>query len=302
MMSESGKKTTTVISCTTFETIKVSDPIVYYEADRAHIIYMSKDGDDRKSFYDGLVDDIRKQVEAKRGTEIITHNSVVYRYSDMLRTVNTIIRDEREKFGRFVDIYVNISSGSSEYAAAAMCACMMNPGTIPFTVRVREHNVPVEKYRELIEPGASFGDAKSVCTPRMVETFSIEPPQEDMVKYLAFIASLDSRSYTNVSIMRMMDEADLWKYKGEDKGKNSASMQFRRTVLEPLQEKGWIEKVSKNRWVITPSGRAILDIFCDEDDIRTYREIVESLREIRYSMCRSVCDCMEIPFEEDEHP
>ena len=42
-MSESGKKTTTVISCTTFETIKVSDPIVFYEADRAHIIYMSRD-------------------------------------------------------------------------------------------------------------------------------------------------------------------------------------------------------------------------------------------------------------------
>jgi len=299
-MSESGKKTTTVISCTTFETIKVSDPIVYYEADRAHIIYMSKEGDERKGFFEGLVDDIVNQVRSKRDVEIITHNAVVYRYSDMLRLVNSIIKSEREEFGRFVDIYVNISSGSSEYAAAAMCACMMDPHAIPFTVRVKEHNVPVEKYRELIGEGAPFGDAKSVYTPRMVETFSIQPPQEELVKYLAFIASLEDKAYTNTSVMKLMEKAGLWKYNDDGKGKNSGSMQFRRTVLEPLEENGWIEKPTKNRWDITVSGKAILDIFCDEEDMRSYREIIESMKDLRYSMCRSMCCCMDLPFDEDE--
>lgn len=302
MMSESGKKTTTVISCTTFETIKVSDPIVYYEADRAHIIYMSRDNG-RGGFYEDLVKDIREQVLSKRDVEIIPHNSVVHRYSEMLRVVNDIIKDERNRFGRFVDIYVNISSGSAEYAAAAMTACMMNPETIPFTVRVKEHNITLEKFRELIEDGAPFGDAKSVYSPKMVETFNIDPPPEDYVRYLAFFKSIEDRPYTNVNIMRMMDEVDVWRYdpKKESQSKQSASNAFRRNVLEPLTDKGWIiNGRSKNRWLVTPSGNAILDIFCDEDEIRSYREIVESMRENRMMICRSVCESMNLPFDEEQ--
>ncbi len=46
-------------------------------------------------------------------------------------------------------------------------------------------------------------------------------------------------------------------------------MQFRRNVLEPLIEKGWITNGrSKNRWTVTASGKAILDIFCDPEEIR----------------------------------
>ena len=303
-MSESGKKTTTVISCTTFETVKVSDPVIFYEADRAHIIYMASEKPDKRDFYEGLVDEIRRQILSKRDVEIIAHNSVVYRYGVMLRLINDIIRQEKERFGRFVDIYVNISSGSSEYAAAAMTACMMNPEAIPFTVRVKEHNIPLEKYRSLMEKDAPFGIAKSVYDPRMVETFNIEPPQEEMVRYLAFFTSIEDQPLTNASIIRMMGEAGVWRYDpkdGKEKGKQAASMQFRRTVLEPLTDKGWLEKgPTKNRWKITPSGRAILDIFCDDDEIRTYREIIESMREVRCSVCRTVCDAMDIPYRDEE--
>lgn len=302
MTSDSGKKTATVIACTTFETIKVSDPIIFYEADRAHIIYMSKNGDDRREFYEGLVEEIKNQILSRRDVEIFTHNSVVYRYSDMLRKVNDIIKSEREQFGKFVDIYVNISSGSSEYAAAAMCACMMNPDTIPFTVRVKDHNISLDKYRELIEDGFPFGDARTVYSPKMVETFSIDPPQEDMVRYLAFFALIEDKPHTNISIIRMMDEANVWKYdsKEETKSKQSVSNAFRRNVVEPLVEKGWLVKGrTKNSWEITTSGKVILDIFCDEEEIRTYKEIIESMRSVRYSMCRSVCDAMDIPFDEE---
>ena len=300
-MSDSGKKTTTVISCTTFETVKVSDPVVFYEADRAHIIYMSRENDDRREFYEGLVSEIKEQIISRRNAEIIEYNSVVYRYSDMLRTVNGIIRDEREKFGRFVDIYVNISSGSAEYAAAAMCACMMNPGTIPFTVRVKEHNVPIEKYRSLIPEGSPFGDAKEVYSPRMVETFNIEPPSEDLVRYLAFFASIEGEAHTNVSIIRMMSQAGVWRYdpKEEVRSKQGISNAFRRNVVEPLTDRGWLEKgISKNRWSITLSGRAILDIFCDEEEIRSYREIIDSMRELRDSFKMSVCESLNL--REDE--
>ena len=290
-MTESGKKITTVISCTTFETVKVSDPIVYYEADRAHIIYMSRD-DERGKFYEDLIADIEEQVSAKRDVKFFPHNCKVHVYGEMLKVVNDLIKQEKEEFGTFVDIFVNISSGSAEYAAAAMCACMMNPGVIPFTVRVTEHNIPVKKFRELIGEDAPFGDAKAVDKPKMIETFNMEPPKEELVSYLAFFASIEDEPHTNTSIARMMAEADIWRYNpkdGKEKGKNASSMQFRRNVLEPLIEKGWITNGrSKNRWTVTASGKAILDIFCDPEEIRSYREIVESMKMYRSRVCCSM--------------
>ena len=285
IMSDSGKKITTVISCTTFDTVKVSDPIIFYEADRAHIIYAEDDGD-RTSLGRELIDDIERRVDSDKDTEFITHASSVFSYNIMLKEINNIIKQEREEFGRFVDIYVNISSGSQEYAAAAMTACMMNPGVIPFTVRTKEYNFSVEDHRRLIGEGAPFGDSKSVYGPKMVETFSIDPPQEDMVRQLAFFASVEGSPYTMASMISLMENLGIWRYNsrdGNDKGKNASVMQFRRTVLEPLVQRGWIANGrTKNRWVITESGRAILNVFCDEDDIETFRRLREEKEHIMY--------------------
>ncbi len=100
---------------------------------------------------------------------------------------------------------------------------MMNPGTITFTVRVREHNVSLDKYRELIEDGLPFGDAGSAYPPKMVETFNIDPPQEDTVRYLAFFASIEDKSHSNISIIRMMDEANVWKYNPKEGARSMQS-------------------------------------------------------------------------------
>lgn len=298
MMSD-PERTVAVISCTTFETVKVSDPILFYKADRAHIIYTSQDNASG-TFYESLVDDIERQVLLKRKVDIIRHNSVVYRYGIMLKEVNDIIRHEIEQYGESVDIYVNISSGSAEYAAAAMYACMMHPQAMPFTVRVKEHNIPIEKYRELMEEGAPFGDAKSVFDPKMVETFRIRPPKEELIRYLAFFDSIEDRPYSNRSIMEMMEHAGVWEYTprdGKEKNRNSPTMMFRRNVLEPLTERGWITRGrSKNRWSVTPSGRAILDIFCD-DDMRSFEEISMSIKEYREDICR----CMMMVLDNDVH-
>lgn len=115
-----------------FETVKVSDPFVFLEADRAHNIYMSKEDDDRKGVYEGLVEETGTRSFRGDDAEIFAHNSVVYRYSDMLRKVNDIFRSVREQFGRFVDFYVNISFGSSEYATASMCHSLCDAIDIPF--------------------------------------------------------------------------------------------------------------------------------------------------------------------------
>ena len=131
----SGKKERVVISCVTFETVKISDPVKFYDATRAHLIHYIREGLDPsrtaiyREFYDKVADTIRK---SGRDVEIIEHNEIVSDFTVMLRTILSII--DSEKRNGDCDIYVNISAGSSEYAAAATIASMMSKGVIPFSV------------------------------------------------------------------------------------------------------------------------------------------------------------------------
>ena len=288
-MTETGKRITSVISCTTMETVRVSDPAIFYEADRLHIIYMAPDGSDKKDFYESVVDEIERKVREKRDVEVIRHNSTVYRFNVMLRLINDIIKHERDEFGEFVHIYLNISSGTSEFAAAAMCAGMMNKDCIPFSVAVKEHTILFDKFLEMASSdGHPVGDAKSVYRPKMIETFNFEPPDEDLVRYLLFFDSLEGRPYTTGNIIKLLEANDIWRYrptKTKEPGKNAASVQYNRVVLTPLIERGWLRNgPSKNRWVVTPSGKAILDIFTDEDDRIPIRDLIELYSEERCCM------------------
>ena len=292
-----GKRTRTVIACTTMETVRVSEPAIFYEADRLHIVYMAVDGSDKKDYYESVVNEIEKAVNKKRHVKVIRHNSTVYKFSIMLRLINDIIKQEKEEFGEFVDIYVNISSGTSEFAAAAMCACMMNRGCIPFSVAVKDHTILFDKFLEMAShEGHPVGDALTVHNPRMIETFNFEPPDEELIRYLLFFDSLGGRPYTKSNLIRLAETNDVWVYsptKTKNPGRNAATQQFNREVMFPLIDKGWLRNgSSKNRWIVTPSGRAILDIFTDEDDRIPIRDLIES-----YTVGH---ECMSMAFRDDE--
>lgn len=304
MPSESGKRTTVMIACTTSETVRVSDPAVYYETDVLHLICRRGDGP-MAEMYASLVEEIRRNISEKRGTEIVVHDEVVYRYNTMLRTVNEIIHDVKDEYGDFADIFVNISSGTPEYIAAAMCACMMNPGTVPFTVSVKEHTIPPQDFlRMASEDGRVIGNARTVYPPKMVETFSIEQPDEDMVRYLSFFFKLGDRPCTPASLVELLERMDVWTYvpsRTRNPGRNSAWVTCKRTVIEPLMERGWLRKGrTKNRWEVTSAGRLILDVFCDDDDDREIADIVQEIRYSRSSICRSMAPPGDPPFYEDD--
>ena len=295
MQSESGKRTTVMIACTTNETVRVSDPAVYYETDVLHLIY-HRGTDARAALYDSLVDEIRRRISEKRGTEIVLHDETVYRYNVMLRTVNDIIRSIRDEYGEFADIFVNISSGTPEYIAAAMCACMMNQGAVPFTVSVKEHTIPPEEYMRMTSvDGRIVGDAKSVNTPKMVETFAIDRPDEDLVRYLSFFSRLGDRPCTPSTLVDLLSSAEVWIYtpsRTSNPGRNSAWVACKRAVIDPLVAKGWLRPGrTKNRWQVTPTGRMVLDVFCDEDDDRDLMEVYETIRVSR----KNICCCMAAP-------
>jgi len=173
----SGRKERIMIACVTFETTKITDPAMYYEATRVHIIHSASDKY-RDSVYWDFFDEVCEKLKKNReDIEIIDHNMVrVSDFALMLKTVLGIIEDER-KDNSECDIYVNVSAGTSEYAAAAAIASMMEPGTILFSVGTAKYMVPEDKVKEYFyREGKPVGLTDTTKDPNRLASYFIQKP------------------------------------------------------------------------------------------------------------------------------
>lgn len=266
----SGRKRRIMIACVTFETTMVTDPIEYYEINRAHIIHYIKNpekGGVYAEFYDRVCEIIRSN--SPREVEIVEHNERVSDFTTMLRTVLGIIQSERDA-DPDCDIYVNTSSGSSEYAAASAIASMMMPGTVPFSVNTKEYTVSDDMVRDLYYvDGKPVGLTKATWPPKTLPSYAIDIPEEHLVRGLRI---LDQRNESRMSVTsgRMVEalkSAGIWYRDTEDPERKSNRRQaeavyYQRDFIAKWVSYGWIEKDQlKNRYVLTEKGRNIIDTF-----------------------------------------
>lgn len=268
----SGRKKRIMVACVTFETSKVVEPALYYEINKAHIIHYVKDPDSESG---KIYDSFRRRVcerlesESPREVEIVEHNERVSDFSVMLRTVLSIIQMENSG-EEGCEIYVNISSGSPEYAAAATVASMMVPGTIPFSVNTKEYTVSDDMVRDLYYvDGKPVGLTKATWPPKTLPSYAIDIPEEHLVRGLRI---LDQRNESRMSVTsgRMVEalkSAGIWYRDTEDPERKSNRRQaeavyYQRDFIAKWVSYGWIEKDQlKNRYVLTEKGRNIIDTF-----------------------------------------
>jgi hypothetical protein len=202
-----------VISCVTFDTVKVTDPIIYYDATKAYLIRYNKDGDRYEEVFSRVKDILKERfnttvlkydvdrdvyeadpVDKKRNGErtdagkiikeltIVEVNKPVYRFKTMLETVFSIIDNERkDSKDRENIIYVNISAGTSEYSAAALIASMMFDDVKVFSVPTKEFMVDGAGMHYHDEDGKFVGLAKAVEDPSPINEFSIPKPDKRTV-------------------------------------------------------------------------------------------------------------------------
>ena len=267
-----------MIACVTFETTKVTDPILFYEINRAHIIHYVRDPTSQSnSVYQEFYDRVKEIIEdsSPRPVDIVEHIEKVTDFSLMLKTVLDIIQSEHAdalKSGEECEIYVNISSGGSEYAAAAAIASMMVPGTIPFSVGTKEYTVDTEGIREnyFIE-GKPVGLTKSTYDPRQLPSYSIQIPEERLVRGLRLLDQRNEKklSVTSGKMIAALKEAEIWYRDTESSDPNRKSTQrqteavyYQRDFIWKWLEKGWVRKDELNsRYVLTNEGRNIIATF-----------------------------------------
>ena len=267
----SGRKERIVISCVTFETVKISDPIEYYDATKAHLIhYIREDLDPSKTkVYREFFDRVRENINnSGRKVEIVEHNEVVSDFSRMLRTILWII-DSEQKNGE-CDIFVNISAGSSEYAAAATIASMMSKDVVPFTVGTKDFTISSnEDIRKMYYVnGTPMGLTSSTREPKILPVYEIERPPEHLVRGLRILkGEIDGKRSTSSSKMGpLLVEKDVWlretkNENGESKNQSFA-VNYHRDFMKKWLELGWVEKDElRNKDKITKKGMNVINTF-----------------------------------------
>ncbi|MCL2148827.1 MAG: DUF6293 family protein [Methanomassiliicoccaceae archaeon] len=260
----SGRKDRVVVSCVTFETAKVSEPVAYYAADRAHLIHYTDPSDERNLIYEEFYREVCSQIRAGLPkAEIVEHEAVVFDFTAMLRTVLNILRSERD-----ADVFVNTSAGTSEYTAAAVIASMMTPGTVPFTVGTKDYSIPDGDLRSIyFRDGSPVGLALTTREPKALPYYRIDVPEEHLVAGLRVFDGLSmGDSVGGAAVIGALKASGIWYRKerkgGGDGGKRYEAVCYQRDFVDRWKANGWIEKdgrTKKHR--VTDAGRTVLDTF-----------------------------------------
>jgi len=274
MVMSSGKRKRIVISCVTFETRKITDPILFYQATDVHLIRYVKNNEKNniyQEFYDRVCEIIHD--ESPLGVEIIEHIEKVYDFTTMLRAVLKIIQKERNK-SQICDIFVNISAGTAEYAAAAAVASMMIPGTIPFSVGAKEYTIGEENglRRVFYENGKPVGLTKSARDPYIMPCYHIDIPEEHLVRGLRILHQRNEmkQPVDSTKMVLALKDSNMWlryeividREKTESEQKRSDAVYYQRDFINKWLERGWVEKDElRKRYVLTDRGMTILDTF-----------------------------------------
>ncbi len=256
-----------VISCVTFETAMVTEPIEYYKADKAYLIHKALD----KPFIDFL-----EKIKADLDEMGVPHEEIqeeIFRFPNIMKRLVHLIREEKEKNNI---VYVNITSGPPMYSAAALLAALMEGGE-PFNVGVQEFMVKSPELYDIFyktdeETGKKtpVGTAVHVYPPFWFPEFDIKAPDPDLVKALNIWKKAKEggaiMSASNIA-KKLAAEGMIKKLyktkKDEERGKVSqnAIMEYRRNYLEPWLAEKWMEKGKRGEYEMTEKGKNIAEIF-----------------------------------------
>jgi hypothetical protein len=269
-----------VIGCVTFETIKVVKPILDLRAEKVYILHKdSSEPGKPLSIYNEFFQEVVRQLHESglKDRDIIERNVMVFRFKDVLSELVSIMTKERDDGN---EVYINISAGSMEFAAAATIASMMVDGVRPFTVHTREYTISGEEaIRKAFYVGDKpVGQSSMVADPVELPTFQIDiPPMELVMALRELRRRKQGKQSTKYSLMiQAIKDAGAWTYdpekernmKAKDAQKGDRLLQAEKMYYSRHYIDGWI----KNGWVdgkdgrgrelqITNSGINVTDIF-----------------------------------------
>ena len=270
-----GKRERIMIACVTFETVKITEPITFYDVDRIHLIhYIREPGSYSGEIYQEFFDEVCKIVRNNSGNkiEIKEHEERVSQFLPMLKLILKII-DEEFSSKEPVDLYINISAGTSEYTAAAVIASMMNPAVIPFSVSTDQYTVKGEMIKETYyKDGAPVGLTETIFEPEIMPKYNMPMPDRNLVIGLRILneANRSKRNMKGPDVIKKLKEQELWRRSGWERSdqhhdtnaEKGDSVYYHRDYVSRWLSNGWVERDDfRKRYELTEEGLRIIETF-----------------------------------------
>jgi len=270
-----GKRERVMVACVTFETVKITEPIKFYDVDRVHLIhYVREPGSYSGEIYQDFFDEVCNIINKSSGNKIKIkeYEEEVSQFLPMLKLILKIIEEELSS-NEPVDLYINISAGTSEYTAAAVIASMMNSAVIPFSVSTDQYTVKNEMIKSAYyRDDAPVGLTETIFEPTIMPKYSMPMPDRNLVIGLRILNEVNEskRNSKGPEIIKKLKEQGLWRGpntgKAERRGEVSAekgdSVYYHRDYVSRWLSNGWVEKDDfHKRYVLTEEGLRIIETF-----------------------------------------
>lgn len=263
-MGASGKRERILITCSTFEVAKIVEPAKFYDVTKVHLVHY-----DHKDVYVAFFTEVVHRLkEWKPSIEIIEHNDEpVYDFTKMMDLVMTAISKENRAEDK-PEIFVNISSGTHEFTAAAVIASMMWDNTMAFTVptkefKVKDNQIISTYYAE--DKVTPVGLTESTKDPLKLSAYRISQPDRKLVIGLGKLSEmLEAKSDTAAPAMiGVFVKLGLMtaEYVRDDKPDQKTIMSYQRNFIDKWTDLGWVERVSKRKLRVTEEGKQIISTF-----------------------------------------
>ena len=297
-----------MIACLTDELLMVTRPVEDLRIDRIHLISYAKSPDEHQSgsverfnYYSTIN---KKTVETLNNldVEVIAHiDKPTYKFDSMMELIFEIIEEEINNESK---IYVNISSGTGEYSAAAAISSMMHENVQIFSMGGKSDCVTAGTYESILQNkmhnGQLVGSYYDYHKPYPVRSLPLDKPNIQNIKSLKLFSKIPVKKRTNTNVIRNLIKQGLWEPGTQinldetswgievkcnlntrecknntnySKFKKKEAVQYQRKFIDQWLKNNLIQK-DGNKYILTDGGEFYIKVFCsdsqypiDEDSI-----------------------------------
>jgi hypothetical protein len=221
-----------------FEFDRAVLPVLEIGADKIYLLTGAQEGEGPLTSAMGMR--VKRKLQ-KRVKDVEIVNYGFYDYNNIFRHLVKIARDEKDNH-----VMINLSSGGRIVAIAGTLAASMY-GWNPYYAKPEEYG----------------GKERSKGLDEIFEimTYPVAKPEDELVTCLSLMDGIE----TQKSLMLKLEKTGIFvdEVPGKKLSKRSY-MEFKRSYMDPLVEKGWITKDTKgrtSRLEITKEGGEIVKIF-----------------------------------------
>ena len=258
----SGRRESVMIFCASAVKDLYLAPVEHYGPDLVHVFVSDRD-DNVSALEREVYSNCKKEIGCKK---LVEHPIDTHDYEGILASIIEIKKELSGTYGEDLDIFINISSGTPEFSAAAMFAAMLPEPAIAFRVDT-ESDLSKEELEDIA--GRISGSVR-VSEPARVTGLKNDDPEEEMIIFLSIVRELlrETRYPKFRTMIELLKDDDAWSYDPSRKsGRGRTSLEDReerylkRHYIEPALKNGWLEKLDGRRIGLTEQGMAYLSVY-----------------------------------------